>query len=357
MKPIEVIKSLAEAFGPPGFEDDVVEVARSLAPKGAKIFEDNTRNLYICIKEEDKSKPTIMVDAHSDEVGFMVANIKPNGLMTFINLGIWSAQVAMSQKVMIKNSHGKIIPGIISSTPPHFAGGFNGQQASMVPITEMTIDVGATTKQEAIEKFGMAIGLPVVPYSNFEFDETNDIMMSKAFDCRLGCASVIHIMNMLEGMELDVNVVGVLTSQEENGIRGAKVAANRIKPDLAICFEGTPADDTFESADMAQTVMKKGPMLRHIDQAMITHPRFLRFALDAAKKAGIPTQEAVRTGGGTNGAAIHLSNNGVPTIVIGHPTRYVHSPNSVASLKDWEHGTNLAIEIIKSLNKDVFEGF
>ena len=358
MKHIDMIRSLASAFGPPGFEDDVVKLARTFVPSTADVFEDNTRNLYICPTGEKKEGAlTVMVDAHSDEVGLMVQAIKTNGTLAFIPLGAWSTQVLMAQKIVIKNVHGELVRGIISSTPPHFSGGFHGADEKMTPTAEMAIDIGATCKEEVFERFGIVVGSPIAPYSVFDYDEKNDIMMSKAFDCRLGCASVLHIMNEIAKMDLSINVVGVLSAQEETGIRGAKVVAERVKPDLAICFEGTPADDTFAAADMSQTKLKKGPMLRHIDQGMITHPRFLRFALDVAKNAGIATQEAVRTGGGTNGMVYHLSNLGVPTIVIGHPTRYVHSPNSIASMQDWTQGTQLALEILKELNREVFNRF
>ncbi|MCL2350247.1 MAG: M20/M25/M40 family metallo-hydrolase, partial [Defluviitaleaceae bacterium] len=286
-----------------------------------------------------------------------VQAIKDNGTMTFIPLGTWQAQVLMGQKVLIKNRKGEIVHGIIASTPPHFVGGFDGAKEHMMSIPQMTIDIGATSKAEAIEVFGMGVACPIVPYSNFHYDAAKDIIMSKALDCRLGCASVIEIMHQVKDLNLDVNVVGTFSAQEENGIRGINIIANRVKPDLAICFEGTPADDTSVPAEMSQTKLKHGPMMRHIDQGMITHPRFMRFALETGARAGINIQEAVRTGGSTNGRILHLSNMGVPTIVIGHPSRYIHSPNSIASLTDYQNGTKLAVEILKALNKDVLAGF
>ena len=101
--------------------------------------------------------------------------------------------------------------------------------------------------------------------------------------------------------------------------------------DLAIVFEGCPADDTFSEAYMIQTALGKGPMLRPLDKRMITHPRFQRFALDLAAELDIPVQESVRTGGSTNGAPIHLSNAGVPTIVVGIPVRYIHTHYGIAT--------------------------
>ena len=353
MESIKMIKELSMAFGAPGFEDDVLEVARKYAPKGARIVEDNTRNLYICPKnEQNPDLPTILVDAHSDEVGLMVRSIKENGTLTFITLGEWVPNVLPSQKVSIKNLDGELITGVVATRPPHFGG-----DDEPLSVAGMVIDIGATSKEEAEMAFKVAPANPIVPQTAFEHDAIHDIMISKAFDCRLGCAAVLEVLHDIKDLQLGVNVVGALSAQEEIGMRGVKVVANRIKPDLAICFEGTPADDTFGNEHLIQTRLKHGPMLRHIDQGMVTHPRFIRFALDLAKELHIPVQEAVRTGGKTNGSYIHLSNLGVPTIVIGHPVRYVHSHNSIASLSDYKKGVRLTVEIIKAMNSKIFAGF
>lgn len=121
-------------------------------------------------------------------------------------------------------------------------------------------------------------------------------MLGKAFDCRLGCACVIETLKELKGQSLDVDVVGVFSTQEEVGTRGAQVAAQTVKPDIAIVFEGSPADDTFTPDYLIQTALGRGPMLRHIDAKMITNPRFIRYAIDLGEKLGIPVQQAVRTG-------------------------------------------------------------
>ena len=119
--------------------------------------------------------------------------------------------------------------------------------------------------------------------------------------------------------------------RRKSGPAAPAVTANTVKPDVAIVFEGCPADDTVVEPYMIQTAIRKGPMLRHIDQRMITHPRFQRYALDMAEAKGIPVQEAVRTGGSTNGAPIHLSGQGVPCIVMGLPVRYIHSHYGIAA--------------------------
>jgi len=350
MESLNMIKEFALAFGAPGFEEDVLEVAKKYAPKGYTTRRDSILNFYM-EQERDASKPTVLIDAHSDEIGLMVHAIKPDGTLVFHTLGGWVPAALYAQKMIVKSQDGKFISGVIVATMPHFGGGAETKPT----IESMTLDIGAKSKQEVIEKYKINLGSPIVPASGFE--QRDDIMIAKAFDCRIGCAAVIDVLGRLNGQQLGVNVVGTLTAQEEVGMRGARVAINQVKPDIAICFEGAPADDTLAPAHMIQTALGKGPMLRHIDGGMITNPRYLRFALDLAAGKNIPVQDSVRTKGSTNGAVFHLAENGVPTIVIGCPVRYAHSHNSIASVSDYQNAVSLAVEVVKALNSEITSNF
>ena len=350
MDSVKMIKELALAFGVPGFEDDVLEVAKKYVPAGFSTRRDSLLNFYM-ERENPSSLPTVMLDAHSDEIGLMVHGIKPDGTLVFTTLGGWVPAALYAQKMIVKNLAGDLVSGVIVATMPHFGGGANTNPT----IENMSLDIGASSKQEVVEKYKIAPGCPIVPASDFE--HRDGIMISKAFDCRIGCAAVIDVLNKVKDLNLYVNPVGVLTAQEEVGMRGARVAANQIKPQIAICFEGAPADDTLVAPYMVQTSLGKGPMLRHIDGGMITNPRFLRFALDLAQEKNIHVQESVRTKGSTNGASFSLSNDGVPTIVIACPVRYAHSHNSIASVSDYENAVNLAVEIVKALNCEIIGKF
>ena len=231
------------------------------------------------------------------------------------------------------------------------------QKNACPTIADMVIDIGSTSKEETEKVYNIHIGAPVVPDVTFEYDESNDVMLGKAFDNRLGCAAVLDTMKDLKNEDLGVDVVGVLSSQEEIGERGAFVTRDVVKPDIAICFEGCPADDTFNPDYFIQTAMKKGPMLRHFDKSMVTNPRFQRFALELGRELGIPVQESVRSGGGTNGGPIHLSNGGVPVIIIGVPVRYIHSHHGFACMADYNNSVKLAVEIIKRLNDETIKSF
>ena len=354
-KTLAFIKELTDAPGAPGFEDEVLRVLRSHGEGLGEWSEDAIRNL--CIRRSDwkEDRPLLMLDAHSDEVGFMIRAIRPNGTLDFITLGSWVAPNVSAHRVLVRNDNGKWIPGIVASKPPHYIS--ESDKKETPDIAGMVIDVGASSDREVREDYNISIAAPVVPHVFFEYQEDHDIMTGKAFDDRLGCAAIISILRELAGSSLAVNIMGAFAAQEEMGMRGATVTAQTVKPDIAISIEGTPADDTFVEPYLVQTAIKKGPMLRHIDARMISNPRFQRFALDTAAEKGIPVQEAVRTGGATNGGVIHLIGKAVPVIVLGIPSRYIHSHYAIASYSDYENAVRLACAIIRGLDEKIIAGF
>lgn len=352
---IELIRELSNANGISGFEDEVIEVIRKHAQLYTNIQEDSLRNLYLHRKNNDTTKPIVMIDGHSDEVGFMVQSIKANGTIKFIASGGWIAQNIPAQRVRVKNSEGKYIIGVVATKPPHFMS--ESERNKSLDISDLVIDIGATSRDEVLERFKIEIGAPVTPDVEFKYNDINETILGKAFDNRLGCALVLQILKELQNDELDVNVVGAISSQEEVGTRGAVVTANTVKPDVAIIFEGTPADDTFRDQFESQAALNKGPQIRHRDTSMISNPRFTRFAREVAKELNIDFQDAVRIGGGTNGGRIHISNSGVPTIVIGVPVRYIHTHQGFSAIKDFDDSVKWVVEIIKRLNKQVIENF
>ncbi|MDI9471699.1 MAG: M42 family metallopeptidase [Tissierellia bacterium] len=346
---IERILALSDAFGPSGFEEDVVALLRTYFQDSQyELEEDRLRNLYV--RKERKGALCVMLDAHTDEVGFMVQSLLPKGTMRLAPLGGWGSQFG-SLRLAARNSRGDLIAGMVVSPPPHFEEARKGGDLSSV-----VFDVGASSIEEVKESYGLNLGSPLVPHVKSRFDEERGKFYGKAFDCRIGCAALVEILLALENKRTPFEIVGSFSSQEEVGHRGAIVAAQNVKPDIAITFEGAPADDTFP-VDQVQCALGRGPMLRHMDRSMITHPRFQRFTLDIAQKEGICHQEAVRLGGGTNGAAIHLTKRGVPTIVIGIPVRYIHSGEGICALSDVEDAVKLALAVVENLTEDIVASF
>ena len=353
---IGLIQELSNAPGVSGFEDEIVKTVCRRAKGLGELEKDSMLNLYLRrVGGQADGQPVLMLDAHSDEVGFMVRAIRPNGALDFHPLGSWVASNVAAHRVLVRNNCGVWLPGVVASKPPHF---YSEAEKKLSPdIASMVIDIGASSEKEAREDYKISVGAPVAPDVSFEYRNDNDIMIGKAFDNRLGCAAIINTFRELAETKLEVAMTGVFAAQEEVGMRGAAVSAQRVNPDIAIVFEGAPADDTITEPYAVQTALKKGPMLRHIDNSMITNPRFQHFALDTALKNGIPFQEAVRTGGSTNAGVIHLAEKAVPVIVIGVPVRYIHTHHGIASYSDFENAVKLACAIIRSLNREVIAGF
>ncbi|NNG00083.1 MAG: M20/M25/M40 family metallo-hydrolase [Desulfobacteraceae bacterium] len=354
-KSIRMIEALSNANGISGFEDEVISIARKHASKSISIKEDKLRNLYLHRKKNSGKKPVVMVDGHSDEVGFMIQRIEPNGALRFLAIGGWQPQVVMGQKVRIRNFNGEYVPGVVAAKPPHFMK--PEEKNKLIDIPDMIIDVGAGSAEEVAKQFYIKPGAPVVPDVTFSMNADTGIMLGKAFDCRLGCAAVLDTLNSLAGKDLKVDLVGTFSAQEEVGLRGAKVSARTAAPDVAIIFEGTPSDDFFVGTDATQGALRKGPQIRHRDNSMITNPRFVRYARQIAENRKIPFQDAVRESGGTNGGMVNLSNQGIPVIVLGVPVRYVHSHYGFAAIDDYKGAVRWACEIITSLDKKIIAGF
>lgn len=352
---LNLIEDLSNANGISGFEDEVLSVIKKYTAADFKIKEDNIKNLFLHRKETSKKKPVVMLDGHSDEIGFMVQSIRPNGTLRFLPIGGWFSQNVAAHKVRIKNGEGKYLKGVVASKPPHFM--TDEEKNRLIKIDQMVIDVGASSKEEIIEKYKIEPGAPIIPDVKFEYDKKNKIMLGKAFDNRLGCACVIDIMYRLISEELNVNIVGSISAQEEVGTRGAEIAARTLNPDLAIVFEGTPADDTFKDKYDSQAAINKGPQIRHRDVSIIANPRFTKYARDIARKNNIEFQDAVRKGGGNNGGKITLNNSGVPTIILGVPVRYAHTHYGFSSFADYKNTVKWSVEIIRKLNPDIIAGF
>ncbi len=349
MDRIKLIEELSNAFGPSGFEDEVVDVVVKHA-EGLDVEVDPMNNVYARLKGNTGNRPVFMLDAHTDEVGFIVQSITAKGLLRILPLGGWVTTNIPAHTVLVRNSKGQLIRGITTSKPPHFMS--PAEREKPLAIDDIYVDVGATSRQEVVEHFGIEPGDPIAPDVTFSYNEQTGVMLGKAFDNRLGCLCILEVMKRLKDEKLSVDVVGAFAAQEEVGTRGAEVTARTVKPDLAIVFEGSPADDLYYDEFTAQGCLKKGTQIRHLDRSMVSNPRFINYAKQLAKDKGIAYQSAVRSGGGTNAGKIHLSNKGVPTLVLGIPVRYAHTHYGYSADVDIDATVDLAVEVIKGLTDE-----
>lgn len=341
------IEALTNAFGPSGFEEDVVkEIIAMALPFDIEV--DAMHNVYMSLKTNTGNRPRVMLDAHHDEVGFMVQSITANGLISIATLGGWVPTNVPAHTVLIKTQKGDFVRGIVASKPPHFMS--EKEKAAPLEIESLLIDVGVTSRDEVTDVFGIQVGDPIAPEVNFSFEEKTGVLFGKAFDNRLGCISVIETMLRLsEGGDPGVDVIGALASQEEVGTRGAYVTSQVVKPDYGIVFEGSPADDLYFDRFTAQCALKSGTQIRHLDSSYVSHRGFIDFAKGIADEKGIKYQSAVRRKGGTNAGRIHMQGKAVPVLVLGVPSRYVHTHYNYSALEDIESTVSLAVEVVRQI--------
>ncbi|MBW6515963.1 MAG: M42 family metallopeptidase [Candidatus Cloacimonetes bacterium] len=345
MTSLELLMKLTLTPGVSGFEDKIAGIM--IEELGNNVSYQRDKLGSIAFEYIGKSsEPKIMVVGHQDEIGFITTRIEKNGLLRFHNLGGWDWRTLLSSPVNVINDKGELISGVIGSIPIHYIKG----NLNELKLEEMFIDIGAKSDEDVVNKYGISPGSPIVPTTHFVHEEHNNLIFSKAFDDRVGIAIAIETGKFLSENDHANAVYCCGSVQEEVGIRGAQTLANMIKPDLAIVVEGVPADDFPGNESKAQNRLGGGAHIRLFDPTMLVKPKLTNLAIETAKKYDIPYQTSIRTSGGTDGKVIHISNIGVPTIVLGVPVRYAHSHNGIISLDDYKNCLELVRRLVMALD-------
>ncbi len=341
---MDLLERLTLAPGPSGAEDAVRAIVRETLQGCGTIRHDRLGSI-LCERAGPTGGPRVLLDAHMDEVGFLVQRITDEGRLGFIALGGWWGHVLLAQRVDVLTSEGQLVPGVISSKPPHFLS--PAEREKVLEIDNLYIDVGASSRPE-VESLGVRIGDAVVPHAEF-VRLHGDVLSSKAFDNRAGVGVLLETMRRLRGVEHPNTVIGVGAVQEEVGCRGAETAAELAQPDVALVLEGTPADD-LPGFTERQAVLGKGPQIRFCDPTALSNRRLVRLVEETARAGGIAVQLAVRKSGGTDAKSIHLKGHGVPTVVIGVPARYIHTHVSLIQWRDYVAACDLVTRLVERLD-------
>lgn len=329
----EIVERLSNAFGPSGFEDEVTEIVRELVePLVDEVRSDPLGNL-LAVKR-GASDATVMIDAHMDEIGFMVSYIEDTGFLRFSTIGGWDARIVPSHRMTIRSDSGEDVHGIIGTLPPHLLSAEDRSKPHR--IEDLFIDIGAESADE-VAALGIRIGAPAVIHYPFQSLQ-GDMVTGKALDDRAGCAVLIATLAALAEETPEMTVVGSFTVREEVGLIGAGTAAFQIEPDLALVLEGTIGADMPGVARTRQvTRIGAGPAITVADGSQIIKPQLVRFLTATADELGIPWHYKLPPFGGTDGGAIQRSRGGVLSASVSIPCRYIHSPFSVMRMADFEH--------------------
>jgi len=287
-----------------------------------------------------KGSPKIMLDGHIDEIGLMIKHINDNGFLSFQTIGGVDASLLRGKRVNIHTAKG-VVRGVIGAIAPHLT---RGEGEPKPPkIHDMTIDIGAKDAKAARKR--VAVGDPITFVDDFEM-LTDDLAVARALDNRVGTWAAIEALRMAAEKRDDLHcaVYACSSIQEEVGSRGASMNVFNVRPDAAFVLEVTHATDSpgINAAQHGQVKLGEGPT---ISIGRENHPALLARLRDAAKARKIKLQtEAFSASGGTDAMAIYSAVGGVPSAVIGVPTRYMHSTVEMISLRDLQAAADLLTE-------------
>lgn len=349
----DLMRRLTEAPGPPAFEEEVRRlVTDEMRALGATVEYDGLGSVHATLPG-NRSGPRIMVTAHMDEVGLMVQHVTPEGFIRVKNLGGFLGHAYPDQRWTILGRDGPVMA--VSGLPTVHVS-TSAQRSQVWSVDQVFLDVGATSRAE-VEAMGIRPGDGIAPWSPFAV-LANGRYAAKGWDDRVGVAVMIAAARRIrsEGIALPGDVVWVMTTQEEIGLRGAAVAVDFADPDIGISIEaGVSADYPGIGPTQAQERLGGGPGIFLLDSSMIPNRKFRDFFFQVADEIGIPLQPDVLTGYGEDGAEIQKYDSGRPVVNMTVPTRYLHAHTGLIQRSDFDGAVELLIQVLRRLDQDTVD--
>jgi putative aminopeptidase FrvX len=343
------LKELVETDGAPGSEGAVAKVMQRYL-KGVGATSSDKLGSFICEKKGSSAKPRVMLAGHLDEVGFMVKSVTKEGFVKFLGLGGWWGHVVLGQRLNIHTRKG-IVLGVVGSKPPHELR--DEDRKKVLELKDMYIDVGATSDWDVKKKLDIRPGDPILPISDFTVMANPNLLLAKAWDNRMGCALAAEVAKRV-GKAHPNTLFAVATVQEEVGLRGAQTSGFKVQPDVAFALDVGIAHDT--PGTEGDEKLGGGPLIVIYDATSIPNRGLLDLVIDTAKKMNISLQYESVERGGTDAGRIHMIGEGVPSISMGVPARYIHSHVSIIDRRDFDQTVELLVAIVKKLDAKTVAG-
>lgn len=334
-----MLENLCGIYAPSGNEERVTAVIEKMLPEGIKYEYMRNGNLIVFKEGKNKWNKKLMLFAHTDEVGFIVTEITGEGYLKFDCVGGIDKRILLSKRVFVGD---KDIPGIMGIRAVHLTSG--EERKKSVPIDEMYIDIGAKSREEALNYVSLG------DYVSFEKDFVTNgkRMISKAFDDRAGAALLLRLIQS----ECEYGFTACFSIGEEVGLKGAEPAANKYRPDYALILEGTTCSDVNGTPEEGKsTRLGEGPVISIRDFGACSDADFNSFIFNLAEKNGIRYQLKRTHRGGNDSRAVQLAGAGVKTAAISVPVRYIHSPSGIMDGDDYEN----SFRLIKCITDNIGE--
>jgi endoglucanase len=340
---IGLLERLSNAVAVSGAENEVRRIVTAeIKDLADEIKVDALGNVLAIKHAAQQPSLRVMLAAHMDEVGFMLMEGE-EGQFQFSTIGGIDPRQLPGKTLLVGRDH---LPGIIGIKPIHLTSPDERKQA--VSIESLRIDVGE-------DNAGKVKAGDRATFST-RFQQIGPSLVGKALDDRLGVATLIEL---LRHAPAHIEFLAAFTVQEEVGLRGAKVAAYALDPQLAFALDSTPAGDLpawdGEKSPRYNTRLDAGPAIYSADQGTLSDPRLIRHLLQTAEAFDIPFQMRQPGGGGTDAGAIHKQRAGIPVVSVSVPGRYAHTAALVARLDDWQNTLSLMFHALERLTPAILE--
>lgn len=349
MTKTEFLEKLLTAQSPSGYEGPATQVFEDYCVElgGTHLWTDSMGNSCFRIGSSDEYAKKVMISAHIDELGFQIQTVTDSGLLHFISLGGIDKKVLPGSRVLVKSKSGSLIPGVIGKKPIHVEK--SSERDEVISISDLVIDIGVTTKSEALELVepGCVATFADGPIMNFG----DHRIASRGLDDKAGVYVIAEVLRALVGerdflVQNMIAVYVVSTVQEESGLRGAEVAARRIEPDISIDFDVFFATDEgrgIKTEVYGEVELGKGPV---IASGPACNPGLVDVMKKVAETKNIPAQLIAKYPWGTNTCVIQTASRDCRTALIGIPERNMHTQVEVCDMRDLENAVFLVVAVI-----------
>lgn len=329
------IKKLTRVFGVSGNEYEAAKVAAELLePYCDKVEIDRFGNVTGYKSCGIPGAKKLMLDAHIDQIGFLVTEITDEGFLRFTAMGVDQRMLLGSMLKIVTQNDGELI-GVVSSTPPHIQ---KGDPSASVAIADMLVDTGMTGEEA---RKVIRIG-DYMYFANEPLELAGDVLCGKAFDDRACFCCILHALELLKDKKLGCDLIIVGSTKEEVGGHGAASRTYHTDPDMAIAIDVCHARtaDALPSDNVQD--FGGGPVIGIGPQSL---PRYSRKLMEIARAKQIPYQvSAMPASSGTNAGSIQPTGAGYATAVVSLPLKYMHSPVEVLRLSDVKNVGRLLAE-------------
>jgi endoglucanase len=344
---MELLKRLSQTPGAPGREELVRELILEQVKPLCDDFEvDAMGNLFVWRRASAAQRdpaPRVMLACHMDEIAFYVRQVDKKGFLRLQKLGGFDPRNLLARRVRIQTRDGDLFGTLNGGKPIHIQSAEDHKRS--LQITELFVDVGLSA-QEAKER--IRPGDPVTLMSDFV--EMGQAVSGKCMDNRVACWVGVRVLEAIKDAALPCDVCVCFTVQEEIGIRGAVVAANRVKPDIGVAVDVTLAVDHPGSSEEDQiTHMGQGVAIKIMDSGSVSDRRLVDEMLDLAQDQGIPHQLEILPLGGTDAAGLQRAGMGCRAITLSVPCRYVHTITETVHKADLKACVDLLAAYLREL--------